>query len=42
MTLTLEDLLSFMKQEKVERQKDREDDMKTMKELIMKGVEERV
>ena len=42
MTLTLEDLLSFMKQEKVERKKDREDDMKTMKELIMKGVEERV
>ena len=42
MTLTLEDLMEFMKQEKLDRQKEREADKAAIKELIMKGVQEEV
>ena len=42
MTLKLEDILAFMKEEKLDRQKEREADMSEMKELILKGVQEKV
>ena len=42
MTLSLEDIMAFMQQDKIERKSDREADLEFFREYILKGVQEQV
>ena len=42
MTLSLEDIMAFMQQDKIERKSDREADLEFFRKYILKGVQEQV